>query len=379
MIGRSIAVGVLSLVAAAATQSRGDRLFAQGAFQEARVAYTVALRSNPNEADAKFKLGTLELYDNDVGDAIKDLAFAAKAHVARASRLLAVARERERRYVISIPQSGTTIPFEITDPLPMVRVTVDGRPADFLIDTGAPDIVLDVRFAKQLQLPIANAGMGTFAGGRRAPVEATTVPSFVAGSASVRNFPARVIPIPMLMSGHRIAGIIGTGFLYQFLATLDYVRGELRLLPKSDSATFESKARTRALDAEQMWLVGDHFIFAAAHVNDAPEGLFNIDTGGAGFGLQLTKGALDAAHIKVDTTHVETGMGGGGQVASVPFLADVTLSHTTVKGVRGMYFRHGDQYGVFPFAVAGSISHAFFRHTSVTFDFGAMRLVLGAT
>jgi hypothetical protein len=42
------------------------------------------------------------------------------------------------------------------------------------------------------------------------------------------------------------------------------------------------------------------------------------------------------------------------------------------------HFVDGDQFQSLPFSVGGSISHAFFRHTSVTFDFTAMRLVLGS-
>jgi hypothetical protein len=35
--------------------------------------------------------------------------------------------------------------------------------------------------------------------------------------------------------------------------------------------------------------------------------------------------------------------------------------------------------GLFPFAVAGRISHEFFRHTAVTLDFESMMLVIVST
>ena len=84
--------------------------------------------------------------------------------------------------------------------------------------------------------------------------------------------------------GTHVDGAIGTSFLDHFLSTIDYRRKLLVLRPASDSAAFEADAAHRNADLRTMWLVGDHFIFATAHVNDAPEALFNIDTGGGGIG-----------------------------------------------------------------------------------------------
>jgi hypothetical protein len=44
--------------------------------------------------------------------------------------------------------------------------------------------------------------------------------------------------------------------------------------------------------------------------------------------------------------------------------------------VPGLYFPNGDQYGIFPFKVAGTLSHEFFRGTALTFDFTSMQLVV---
>jgi hypothetical protein len=51
------------------------------------------------------------------------------------------------------------------------------------------------------------------------------------------------------------------------------------------------------------------------------------------------------------------------------------LGSMTVDKVPGSYTPNGDQYGIFPFEVAGTLSHMFFRHSRVTFDFEAMRLI----
>jgi hypothetical protein len=51
----------------------------------------------------------------------------------------------------------------------------------------------------------------------------------------------------------------------------------------------------------------------------------------------------------------------------------------TIRATPGTYFPDGDQYGIFPFAVAGTISHEFLKQGAVTFDFAAMKLIYAAT
>jgi len=56
--------------------------------------------------------------------------------------------------------------------------------------------------------------------------------------------------------------------------------------------------------------------------------------------------------------------------------ASVTIGDLTLHDLPGIYVPSGGLDGVFPFAVAGRISHEFFRHTAVTLDFATMTLVL---
>jgi len=103
--------------------------------------------------------------------------------------------------------------------------------------------------------------------------------------------------------------------------------------------------------------------------------LFSVDTGLAGGGLTAIKEALDAAGVTIDESKAGTGIGGGGAVRVIPFAADATLGTLTRTGVRGIYSPDDSPYGIFPFKVAGAVSHAFFRQSRVTFDFDAMKLI----
>ena len=125
-----------------------------------------------------------------------------------------------------------------------------------------------------------------------------------------------------------------------------------------------------------MWLFGDHFILARAKMNDGPERLFNIDTGGAGVGVMPSPASMADSKVKLDTAHSGEGQGGGGSVKVIPFTATVQLASIKRDDVPGLYTPDGNQYGLFPFDIGGSLSHQFFRPYALTFDFVAMKLVV---
>jgi tetratricopeptide (TPR) repeat protein len=75
------------------------------------------------------------------------------------------------------------------------------------------------------------------------------------------------------------------------------------------------------------------------------------------------------ARARLDAIEKRTG--------GLPFTAaSVTIGNFTLHDLPGIYVPSGGLDGVFPFAVAGRISHKFFRHTALTLDFSTMTLVL---
>jgi hypothetical protein len=332
-------------------------------------------------------LAQVRLYENRVDDAmaLAKRALAAQPSDPTALATLNAAQQRKdafagNRYQISGLRSELAIPFVTTDPLPVVQVTVGGRQAYFLIDTGAPDIVVNAELAGELGIQVQSAGEGVFAGGRRAPVQRGILPELQIGTVKIANVPANIRPAgqPSPVQKFKIEGIIGTGLLMHFLSTLDYCQGRLMLRPRDASARVEQTAAAKGANVVPFWLVGDHFIFTRAHLEHGREGLFVVDTGGAGFGLMATKPVLDEAGVALDPTNARTGMGGGGPVTIVPFRSGATLGSMTVEDVQGGYTPDGDMYGIFRFKVSGTVSHSFFLHSSVTFDFDAMRLITEA-
>lgn len=375
-----IAAAFVCVLGAARADPAADA-FAAGDFAAAEQAYQATLASSPDDVAALTGLARLRLYEEKRSEA-RDLA----QHAQRvdpgnvdAKRTLRGAEVRDAAFApdvwrVTMMDDAVDVPFVATDPLPVVKVTINGVEHLFLIDTGAPDIVLDSDFAKELGLKPGGAQTGTFAGGAQAAFEHVVLPAMDVGSVHVEQVPASVLPTRNMSHDRTIDGIIGTGFLIHFLPTLNYAEGLLTLRPRSASAAFEASVTDG--QAVPMWLVGDHFLFARGHIGDGPEALYNIDTGLEGAGIQARRETLDAAHVTLDETAVQTGLGGGGTVRFIPFKASATIGAVTVDDLDGIYTPDGDQYGLFQFTVAGTISHQFFREKTLTFDFDAMKMVV---
>lgn len=362
--------------------SPGDLAYRAGDFEGAMRAYIAAVTANPSDPDAVLGLGTMDLYKDDLDGARAYLEHAAKllpgdARVQSRLRTLEQREPHEGDYQIAMRGKSVTIPFVATEPLPIVAAKIDGQDVQLFLDTGAPGVDLTADAAQRLHLPTKAAGTGTFAGGRTAQMQQTRIDSIDFGNLTVRGIDSNVLPSSIELGGRKLDGAIGTGFLAHFLASIDYIHGRLILRPRGATDAFEAKALAEKAAIVPMWLVGDHFLFASAHVNDAPESLFNIDTGGAGLGVQLTKAQLALAKITPDAANPGNFAGGGGTARALPFLArSVTLGTYVQHDLPGLYFPDGDQYGIFPFTVAGTISHLFFHQSVLTFDFEAMQLIV---
>jgi hypothetical protein len=376
------ALALISTAAGQPAPSPADALFSAGDFAAAAKAYEAAAKASPNDARAVAGLARARLFENrnDEAIALAQQALAAQPDNPVARQTLATAQQRKAafapdRWRIAGPAGETAVPFVATDPLPIVEITVGGRQAQFLIDTGAPNILVNPDLVQALGLQPEAAGEGVFAGGARAQVQRTLVPELEIGGIKIADIPAAVSPGPGLqLPGHKIDGVIGTGLLMHFVSTLDYCQGRLVLRPRTASAAFQRAAA--GANVVPMWLVSDHFIFARGHLKNGKDGAFLIDTGLAGGGLMAPKATLDEAGVVLDPSQAFTGVGGGGPVTVTPFRAGATLGSLTVDDVAGRY--NPDQFGVFPFQAKGLLSHGFFRKSRLTFDFEAMKLITQA-
>lgn len=363
--------------------SPADARFAAGDFPNALSMYEAMHQRAPKDVHVLLRLGELEVYADRLKEAKREFEAVLALDPANGDAKNGLEDINERTgasgtYQIKGDSKATFLPFVATDPLPIVKVRLNGhREGYFLIDTGAPGLVLDPGTAKALQLKVNSAGEGVFAGGQQARVMQSTLDEVGLGDAVVRHVPVAVLPMAgaPAPSNIHLDGIIGTSLLSHFLTTLDYRHGRLILAPRADSDRFEQSARRRGDSLVPLWYIPDHFLFVQASVSGC-SAMFNVDTGGAGIGVQASKNLVERGGINLDMGHKGFVSGPGGDVSTIPFTASVLVGNTKVDEVPGVYMPDGDQYGIFPFTVGGTISHLFFRDQVVTFDFVAMRMIL---
>ena len=280
-------------------------------------------------------------------------------------------------------------PFLVTDPLPVVSVELQGRKIFVLIDTGADMFVLDNEIAAAMGIKPISSMTGTFAGGKQAEVGFGRADSLKIGDVTLKSVPISILPTQRFSKGfaggqYTIGGILGTGVLKQFLATLDYP-GERLVLRRADDEGRKDARKTaddagKTVVAVPFALAMTHFMMARGSL-DGKDGLvFFVDSGlasEAAFAAPIQ--TLKYAGIPVPETKVQEGSiggGGGAGFATGQFpvkrlgLGPLALENT--RGEYGLtppgsYWRNG-------FINDGLISHQFLRNYSWTIDFGAMKM-----
>lgn len=383
-----------------------DALYADGDFSDALAGYEHSLVANPNDKTALIGIGRVLLLEGRPTDAEEPFqrAIDLAPDDAMANHLLAEAYYRQGKfreaallfhklhadgkafvleslggktlYQTDPGFSEADVPFSQSEPLPVVEVSVDGSaPQRFVIDTGAPEITLDTDFAKSIGLaPVGPNDTGTFAGGKKAPFGNVAVDSLTLGGAAFRNIPAvtmSLAPVSSILGG-KIAGCIGTVFLYHFLSTIDYTHSRLVIR----SATAKPAYASDAIFVPFV-MAGDHFMAALGRLDSSPLQPFFIDTGLAGGSVLASKETLERAGIKVDTSNMQTGMGAAGPVKATDFPVErLSLGGAVMTKTTGTYIKGTSFDGYFGFHVGCLISHSFFRRGSLTLDFKHMKLIL---
>lgn len=287
-------------------------------------------------------------------------------------------------YLITAPAQTTRVPFIHTDPLPLIAVKINGSAeANFIIDTGGAEVILDTDFARQHQAQIFGQEERTFGGGRRAPMEFGRIDSLSLGELEIKNVPVHILSTKAFSAaaqGKPVSGIIGTVLLYHFLTTLDYSGGALVLQPRNAATLkrFTQQATAEKQSVVPFWLAGDHFIVASGRVGNSKPVMLFVDTGLAGNSFTGPRSILDEGGINVPEGQTFEGVGGGGRMKIVPVTIDeIALGPITRRKLGGLS-------GPFPetleysqgFRIGGIISHQFFRPYAISFDFTGMRLFL---
>ena len=409
----ALTAAILALATAANPQApstpaatAGEKLFQAGKFAEARAEFSRAVAANTEDHPAALRLGHLALLENRFPEAEKWLKhaealqpehkptrgllaelyyrqddFAQAAPFFRAADREVIALKLESLqgttpYQVSKRDFDVRVKWVQTDPLPVVQASVNGGAlANFIIDTGGPEIILGTEFAKAAGVPEFGGTAGQLAGGR-ATVGHGRVDRFTIGGLEVRNVPVQMLDARVWTSGApglKVDGVIGSVFLYHFLSTLDYVKGELRLQPRSKKHLkgLEANVKKGETIAVPFWLAGDHFMLAWGRINQSAPMLWFVDTGLAGGGFigssaTLKEAGIDSALPQDSTGAVVTG-------ANRFNVAELALGDAVERNISGL---QGNLSQIGSIRIGGLISHQFFKRYAITLDFTKMRIFL---
>src|SRR5262245_4790844 len=206
------------------TKIEYESLFAQGKFAEAQSACRAMLAREPANVKAAVLAGRVALLSNKLDEAEKWLASANKLDSDSKAALPFLAEVYYRRdqferaapilrtlgkesmalqlesfkgmipYQVRGPAQAARVKFINTDPLPLVAVSVNhGEEANFLIDTGGSEVIVDTEFAKKAGITQYGEDVRTFGGGNRAAIAFGHAASLALGGLEVKNVPVHVL------------------------------------------------------------------------------------------------------------------------------------------------------------------------------------------
>lgn len=379
-----------------------DQLFKDGWFTAADRGYARILRGDPNNAHATAQRGYIALLHNRFHDAEKYLTravslgdpasrqrlaecFVRQDQHARAIPLLWAGNTRDQAYAelyshLEGPAwqvhgaRSTRLPFLMTDPVPAVQASLNGRPPKgFLLDTYS---TLDLNQADAEELGLRSLATVTgVASGGPVTIHLGILESIRMGEIELRNIPMQWIDMvrPALPDGSQPAGVLGTTTFYHLLTTMDYAGAALVLRRKT--AGFRSTG-----DRLPLWLAGDHYPCSVGSMNSFGPRVVTLDTGGLAHGLDTTVEFAEQAGITVDYANPRQ-MGG---TTVYPATADrLSLGRAVGRGIRGFASERGGmgipgpgqgtQFGFTPIA---NFTHEFFKPFSITFDYTGMHVYI---
>jgi predicted aspartyl protease len=222
--------------------------------------------------------------------------------------------------------SSVTLPARIDDGSVVVRLTINGRGLDFLLDSGASGILMDNEVAKELGIKTFGESVQTTMGAYESTQ--AIIPEMDVGPIALHNTYVECVPFTQqLGSDTKIVGLLGFDFLANAAVSINYDNGDVTAVPPDSFAPpANSIPVPAALDDGVPFVqvqigdsVGTHFIldtgadmivifseFAAAHPQDVvDQGLGKsmaqylpfVSARGVGGEIQMTLDQLASYHF----------------------------------------------------------------------------------
>ena len=311
-----------------------------GTTQTAPQAYAIAFTADGSNATAfvdvaSNRLDRLELYDGRKIVTFSDYRSAygvTAAHDVRVSypqtpqngrelHVISLAESQTSDDAMQVPQSQplfdvaaqASVParFTYSDGMEgdiIVTARINGQEVNLVVDSGAPEFVIDPGAAARLGLSVHGKRRTSIAGGL--DVSETLVPAMTLGDLTMHNVAFTVMPVGIDDEGVHAVGLIGCDFFATSIVGLNFKDGTMTLYPRS---SFDPTSlgvdtipiRTNGCQAQ-----------VAAMFENVP-GVFTIDTGATatvidrGYLAKLPHSQRELDTGSMDTTEGAIGFLGG--------------------------------------------------------------------
>ena len=154
----------------------------------------------------------------------------------------------------------------------IVRVTINGRGLDFLLDSGAAGLAIDPGVAHQLGLTTYGVSNQTIGGD--VDISRTRVPELQVGPLQLKDVTFSVVPLSRSDGNSRIVGILGCDFIASAVLGIDFQKSTVTMYPPP----FDS----HAIGAFALPLQLDDGIPRVEASFEGVPGFFLVDTGAMG-------------------------------------------------------------------------------------------------
>ena len=245
----------------------------------------LALADVDRKSQAKARVGLgFVYYQTNRFDRMKELDFESGTEFAAAAKVIRSFDNPPYRVKWTLDERTSEAPLLMVDPLPVMAVEYNGRPVHVLFDTGADMCILDSDLADQWGIKAQSSDIGAFGGGKLGRMGYGRLDSVKVGSVVLEGVPIWIMPTQKFSSAfadgkYPIGGIIGTGLIRQFLATLDYEHEKLVLRERSPRGrqTLRDELADRILAEVPFVLTVTHYMMARGSL-DGRDGLTSSST-----------------------------------------------------------------------------------------------------
>jgi predicted aspartyl protease len=286
-----------------------------------------------------------------------------------------VAIAPSKRHLVQFPDGvkSVDLPATFGPQHVYVRVTINGRGLDYVLDTGASGLTIDMQVAKEIGLPLFAQRSAVTA--QRYTTARTRVPEMRVGSLVLKDVAMQAIPQGNDETGSvKVVGLLGFDFLAELGVTIDYERKRVTVVPGVDYMP-PAAPHTTALDVR----IGSGVPMTDVTINGALAERFILDTGGVGTFLvfdyfarrhpEALKDKGEGARSRPVRFH-----GIGGAFETRPYqIAALKLGNIRFTDFIGYRVTSAGSYA---FASDGVIGDVFLRMFTLGIDYGNSRIYL---